>query len=280
MIPCLHPTTAGARLDLEAYLALAEAAGFSLVDWDVVDIHRRVQADGLDQVRALFRRHHVGWGGFGIPLDLFARDAQFAEQLARIDDLAATAAALGALRTMTWLWPSIDDPPVPVALRIVLRARAVADLLAPHGMRLGLEFVGPHHLRHKSYPFLHRLTDLLTLIDAVDRPNVGVLLDSYHWYTTGGDVDELYRLPVSKVVYVHINDTDRPPAEAIDNERLLPGEGRIDLRTFLAYLAQGGYDGPLSLEILRREPPTEPPLAVAQRAYANLTRLIAEARGA
>lgn len=277
MIPCLHPTTAGARMNLEEHLALAEATGFPLVDWDVVDIHRRVQAQGIEAVKELFQRHHVGWGGFGIPLDLFAPDARFQEQLARIPDLAATAAALGAVRTMTWLWPSIDEPPVPVAIRVVLRTRAVADLLQAHGIRLGLEFVGPHHLRHKPYPFLHRLTDLLALIAAVDRPNVGVLLDSYHWYTTGADAEELHRLSVSQVVYVHLNDTDRPPDEAVDNERLLPGEGRIDLATFLAYLAAGGYDGPLSLEILRREPPQEPPLEVAKRAYANLAGLLARA---
>lgn len=278
MVPCLHPTTAGHRLDLPDYLRLARDTGFPLVDWDVTDIHSRIERDGLDAVQRLFSENQVAWAGFGLPIDLFADDDGFEEALSRLPDLAQVAETFQATRSMTWLWPSVDVKPVPLILRLIHRCRQVADLLAPYHIRFGLEFVGPHHLRNKKYPLLYTLTDMIALIEAIDRPNVGVLLDSYHWYTSESSLEELQILPVSKVVEVHINDASLNPQEAHDQERCLPGEGQIDLLTFLRYLADGGYDGPLSLEILRRTPPEASPEIVAQKAYQGLSQLIAAAK--
>lgn len=277
MIPCLHPTTAGQRLDLPDYLQLAHRAGFSLVDWDISDIHQRVQRDGLERVRSLFAASQVTWAGFGLPIDLFADDSSFHAALDRLPALCQVASDFQVTRSMTWLWPSVDVEPVPLILRIIARCRQVADLLSPYHIQFGLEFVGPHHLRNKRYPLIYTLTEMIALIDAIDRPNLGVLLDSYHWYTSESNLQELQRLPVSKVVEVHINDARLEPKAAHDQERCLPGEGQIDLVTFLRYLAQGGYDGPLSLEILRRTPPQDAPEVVASQAYQGLSKLIRRA---
>ena len=277
VIPCLHPSTPGRRLDLPEYLAVAQEAGFSLVDWDAGDILGRVERDGLEAVKRLFSDHRVSWAGFGVPTDLFADEATFQASLERVARVGHVAHQFHATRAMTWLWPSIDEPPVAVALQIVRRARQVADLLAQSEVQLGLEFVGPHHLRNKKYPLLHSLTDMLALIDAIDRPNVGVLLDSYHWYTSESSLEELQTLPVAKVVEVHINDATKSPPEAHDQDRVLPGEGQIPLKTFLSYLGKGGYEGPLSLEILRQRPPEDPPSVVARRALEGLSRLIEQA---
>jgi 4-hydroxyphenylpyruvate dioxygenase len=84
---------------------------------------------------------------------------------------------------------------------------------------------------------------------------------------------------VAKLVEVTINDPDRAPGDANDQERMLPGQGRIDLNTFLKYLSDGGYGGPLSLEILRKEPPGQPAEVVAKEAYSALTRLIQNIHG-
>ena len=276
MVPCLHPTTAGRQLDLPDYLQLAHNAGFTLADWDVRDIYRRVSSEGLASVQALFSKQAVAWAGFGLPIDLFAGEDQFEAAFRLLPELCRVAQHFAVTRAMTWLWPSVDVAPVPLILRIIARSRQVADLLAPYNIRFGLEFVGPHHLRNKRYPLLWTLTDLLAVVDAIDRPNVGVLLDSYHWYTSESTLSELQRLPVSKIVEVHINDAAAGPTDAHDQERYLPGEGIIDLKTFLGYLAAGGYNGPLSLEILRKTPPQGSPESVAKQAFEGLTRLIQE----
>ena len=152
-----------------------------------------------------------------------------------------------------------------------------ADRLRAHGVRLGLEFVGPHHLRGRRYPFVWDIPQLLGLLDAIERDNVGVLLDSYHWYTTGQKMEELRLLSAERIVHVHINDAREAPEAAHDQERLLPGEGAIDLRAFVAHLRAAGYSGSLSVEVLRKQAPTEPAAEVLERAYRQTRAVIAGA---
>ena len=87
-------------------------------------------------------------------------------------------------------------------------------------------------------------------------PNVGLLLDCWHWYTSGGTLDELGRLEPERVVYVHVNDapTGIPVDEQVDNVRALPGEtGVIPIAPFLGALREIGYDGPVVPEPFKRE---------------------------
>jgi sugar phosphate isomerase/epimerase len=134
----------------------------------------------------------------------------------------------------------------------VPRLRAIADVLDEHACRLGLEPIGPKTLRISAqHEFVHSIPMALELLAAIDRPNVGLLLDCFHWYTSHGDLAELIALSKSQVVYVHINDA---PAgiqvdEQLDQVRVLPGaSGVIDLTGFLKALDEIGYDGPVAVE--------------------------------
>jgi sugar phosphate isomerase/epimerase len=112
--------------------------------------------------------------------------------------------------------------------------------------------VGPHHLRTAwANPFIWTLQETLDWIDAIGEPNVGLLFDAYHWYTNGLSVANIEALDAHQVVHVHINDApDVPVEEAMDGERLFPGEGVIDLAGFLRGLQRIGYQGVVSQEIL------------------------------
>ena len=44
--------------------------------------------------------------------------------------------------------------------------------------------------------------------------NIGVILDSYHWYTAGGTVADIRALRAEDVVYVHVNDA--PEGRALE----------------------------------------------------------------
>jgi sugar phosphate isomerase/epimerase len=119
-------------------------------------------------------------------------------------------------------------------------------------MRFGLEFVGPATSRNgKRCNFIHTLDQLLELRDAIGVPNVGVLLDSWHWYTSGATLDDLKKLRNEDIVLVHVNDAPAgiPVDEQIDSSRDLPGAtGVIDLAGFMGVLAEMGYDGPVTVE--------------------------------
>lgn len=95
------------------------------------------------------------------------------------------------------------------------------------------------------------MAEMRELIAEIDRENVGLVLDSWHWYTAGETVDDVRRLTNRDVVACDLNDAPRsvPVDQQRDGVRELPcATGVIDVRGFLAALAEIGYDGPVRAE--------------------------------
>lgn len=74
-----------------------------------------------------------------------------------------------------------------------------------------------------------------------------------------------------QIVHVHINDAKNiPVGDVLDNDRLYPGEGVINLPGFLQALNYIGYAGPVTQEILTPSTPTGTPeelVAKSRRAF-------------
>jgi sugar phosphate isomerase/epimerase len=177
--------------------------------------------------------------------------------LQELPRLAQAAAAIGAPRTMTYILSFSDELDTEQNRQFhIERFTPIASVLHEHGCSLGLEFLGPKTLySSKRFKFIHTMQDMLDM-GAEIGPNVGLLLDCWHWYTSHSTVDELRALKPEQVVYVHVNDA--PPGiaidEQIDNTRALPGEtGVIDIAGFLQALQQIGYDGPVTPEPFKKE---------------------------
>ena len=131
-----------------------------------------------------------------------------------------------------------------------VRARAVIDTGAERSLgNLALrDALRPWHRAGKPHEFIWDMKRMLELGQVIGTGNVGLLLDCWHWYTSGGTVPELLALRPEQVVYVHVNDApagiDRDAQ--VDNVRCLPGEtGVIDIVGFLQALQTIGYDGPV-----------------------------------
>ncbi|MDQ3814112.1 MAG: sugar phosphate isomerase/epimerase, partial [Armatimonadota bacterium] len=105
--------------------------------------------------------------------------------------------------------------------------------------------------------------------------NVGLLVDCWHWYTSGGTTMDLASIPVEQVVHIHINDApDIPRDEQVDNVRLLPGaSGVIDIVGFLKTLKAIGCDGPVAVETFSDELRALPSDEAAARAAAAVTQV-------
>lgn len=134
----------------------------------------------------------------------------------------------------------------------VERFRPIAQILADHGCMFGIEFLGPKTLRdaHK-YSFIYTLDEMMELADAIGTGNVGLLLDAWHLFTSGGSLDDLDKISNTNIVTVHINDAPAgiPWDELQDTVRCLPMEtGVLDLVGFMQKLESLGYDGPVTTE--------------------------------
>jgi len=182
-------------------------------------------------------------------------------------------ADLGCTRVATWLMSWHETLPYPAHFeQLRERTARICEVLARYGLRYGLEFIGPETLRAgKPYSFIHDLDGLLELIRAVGADNLGVLLDAWHWYTSGGTAADLIKLSDQLVVVVHVNDAPAgiPLEQQMDPVRAMPGEtGVIDIATFMRALDKMGYTGPIMAEPfcawLRALPPEEAVAATAR----------------
>ncbi len=89
------------------------------------------------------------------------------------------------------------------------------------------------------------------LLDEAGARNVGLTLDSYHWYAGGDSLDIIRQTPGERIVLLHVNDAkDVPREQLIDQDRVLPGEGVIPLADWLRAIAATGFDGFIGMEVL------------------------------
>jgi sugar phosphate isomerase/epimerase len=258
MYKALSPGAIGvqAKTLAEALMA-AQQGGFAGVEFNAREVAGLVEQRGAEAVRAQFANAGLRPAGWGLAVDWRGGEQAWRQGLEELPRLAQAAAAIGCPRTMTWVLPCSDERPLEENRRFhIERFTPIARILAEFGCRLGLEFIGPKTLREsKRYPFIYKMGDMLEL-GAEIGPNVGLLLDCWHWYTSGGTLDELRALAPEQVVYVHVNDAPAGIAldEQLDNVRALPGEtGVIDIAGFLQALAAIGYAGPVTPEPFKRE---------------------------
>jgi len=249
----IAPEAIGISAEWRGVLPLAREAGFQGVDLNLDQVAKMVAEESVDTVKELLANSHLRAGGWGLPVACFGTDENFRSGLATLPQKAKLASELGSSWCYTWVLSWIDDLTFDELFeKLTRRFRAVAEVLKDYGQRIGLEFLEPKTLRdgHQG-EFIHTMDGMLELCDAIAVGNVGLLLDSWHWHTSRGTVDDLKRLSAGDVVYVHVNDA---PAgvevdELVDNRRKLPGEtGVIDLVGFLRVLSDIGYDGPVTPE--------------------------------
>ncbi|MBJ6362353.1 sugar phosphate isomerase/epimerase family protein [Paenibacillus sp. GCM10012307] len=240
----------------EQFIRNAASYGFGAVDLGGDELESWAQEAGLETAKGLLKELGVVVGSIHLPVDWRSDEETFRSGLADLARHAQWAAKFGVDACCTYVLPATDYKSAHFTALATRRLRICADILDGFGVRLGLEFVGPHHLRTNwANPFLWTMEETLDWIQAIGRANVGLLLDAYHWHTTGGTVEDLLNLKPSQIVHVHINDAKPVPVEeALDNDRLYPGEGVINLAAFVRSLAQIGYQGAVSQEILTSGP--------------------------
>ncbi len=258
MYTALSPGAIGVRANTVAEaIAAAKIGGFAGVEFNPAEVADLVERDGAEAVKNLFADAGIRPSGFGLPTDWRGDEAKWRSELALLPRMASAAAAIGGGRTMTWIMPGSNDLPLEENRRFhVERFIPIAAILKTEGVALGLEFIGTQTLRDaQKYPFLYRMGEMLAL-GAEIGANVGLLLDCWHWHTSGGTVGEIAALKPERIVYVHVNDAPAgvPLEELQDGVRALPGEsGVIDIAGFLAALRTIGYDGPVATEPFKKE---------------------------
>jgi D-psicose/D-tagatose/L-ribulose 3-epimerase len=117
--------------------------------------------------------------------------------------------------------------------RVADGLRPVAEHAAERGVRLAVE-----PLNRYETSLINTVDQGLELIEAVDRPACGLLLDSFHMNIEEKSPAAAARAADGRIVHVHACGTDRGA----------PGADDFDWTGFLAALQEAGYSGPLCIE--------------------------------
>ena len=248
MYKTLSPGAIGIRgLSLSEGIALAKAAGFAGLDFSI----QQAAELGAGAAQKLFEEAGIQYGSWGLTVRWQSDD--WRDDLAELPRYAAIAAEMGATRSSTWCPPSSSERDFDANFAWHLeRFGAIAEVLNEHGIRFGIEFIGPQTLRPADkHSFIYNMEGMLEMAAQIGTGNVGLLLDAWHLYTSGGALDDLDKISNADIVNVHVNDAPEglTMAEYIDNDRRLPCEtGVIDLAGFMGKLAGLGYDGPVTPE--------------------------------
>jgi sugar phosphate isomerase/epimerase len=278
----LTPGSIGVNVKSQAELnELAQRHRFQAVEPRADEIAAMSSAQ-LAGLIADLKAKGLTWAAAGLTVDFRKDEATFRTGLGPLPKIAAGLKAAGVTRVGTWLAPSHEELTYRANFRLhVARLTEVARVLQDHGLRFGLEYVGTQlSMVGKKYPFVHTMAEARELIADLGTSKVGLVLDTWHWWTAGDTSADLRALTKADVVSVDLNDAPKDIAKAQqkDNERELPGAtGVIDIAGFISALVAIGYDGPVrpepfnkALNALDNDPACAAASAAMHRAMATI----------
>lgn len=273
----LAPGHIGVRANQRQLLDHAVKHGFAGISPSEGEFAGKSAGEIRDWV-ATMREQNIRYGTAGLPVEFRRDEERFRTDLAEFPRRAALLQQLGVQRMATWILPGHAELTYLENFKLhERRFREMAGVLRDHEIRLGLEFVGPRTSRSRfRFPFVCAQRDMLELVRAIGVDNVGLLLDSWHWYTSHGTVAELGQLSNRDIVHVHVNDApaDIPVDQQVDARRRLPvTTGVIDMKGFITTLARLGYDGPVECEPFDQELRSLPPEEAVRATAAALERV-------
>jgi len=263
--PCLNTSTIR-PVPLAAKIPLIAEAGFRYVElWNdeidaylasggsLVDLRKRLDDAGLKVASVIAL---MGWAE--------AAEADLPRIWAECDRRMEQAAAVGSKGIV--VSPPGGDVPERVMLDrlIVIRQRA-----AGFGVEPWLEFLGFVGKYNRQGSVLNLARNF--------EPAMPIVSDTYHLMRGGGSLEELASLKPGELGIFHINDLPAEPPIAVqtDYDRVMLGEGTLDLPHVVDLLKQIDYSGPVSLELFNETLWAQDPARVLKTGFEKLTALLA-----
>lgn len=119
---------------------------------------------------------------------------------------------------------------------------------------------------------LCRLGEVSYIAIESGHPDACMLLDVYHLYKGGSDLNGLKLVAGAGMHVMHLNDypAEPPRAEITDAARVYPGDGVAPLKSIFRTLRDNGFRGYLSLELFNRDRWQEDPLLVCRTGYEKM----------
>ena len=251
------------RATLPEDITVASAAGFKALEIWAAKVDAYLEKRSVEQLKALFDNAGLQPVSINSIEFITFRPADEYEQIkARCRDLCALGQSLGCDRIVVVPSPTPegatwDD----VRVESVRVLRGLSDIAYEYDAKLAFEFLG------FGWCSVRTLAQCWEIVNETQRGNVGLVIDTCHFYAGGSELGSIARVDPKKILIFHINDVEGRSLETIeDAHRLLPGEGVIPLDDILIRLKHIGFDGLCSVELFRPEYWERDPVELAKAA--------------
>lgn len=145
----------------------------------------------------------------------------------------------------------------------------LSDIANHYGVGLAFEFLGQTDCSVQTLDLASEIVKL------VDRQNIGLVIDTFHFYAGNSSFEAIDELDPNKLFIFHINDAEDLPKEQLtDAQRLYPGTGILPIARMKEGFDRIGYDRMVSVEIFRPEYWALDPYDVARRAKAATEQVL------
>jgi 2-keto-myo-inositol isomerase len=259
------------RADLETDICAAARAGFDYLEIWAAKLRHFLESGTTARLRELLREQGLKPYSINSIEHVTFREARAREKLSiECEELCRIARAVdcpyivvvpGTLPEGKSRSDVIDE-----SVRVLDELCGIAE---GFDVSLAFEFLGQPRCSVQTLELANEI------VEDAGRANLGLVIDSFHFYAGGSSVESIEALDPERLFIFHINDAeDRPRAELQDSHRLLPGTGILPLREIVGALRRIGYDRVASVEIFRPEYWERDPFELARAAYTATSNVI------
>ena len=235
---------------LMADLEMCEKYGFDYIEirFDCVKDYL-LEGHTLEELADWFKHHHLKPWAYNTLIFFNQRDDFGQREIDKeVDFILKVSKAIGMKMLITVPSFGVKNKSVQeIKEEAVERLRYLADKVGKD-MKISLEFCGTPECS------INQFGTAYDVVKAVDRENVGVTLDTFHFHEMCSKLSDLENADASKIFAYHLNDCeDLPLGSCGDDKRLWPGEGVVDHEGIVAALKKIGFDGVCTIEEFRPE---------------------------
>jgi len=258
--------------DLETDIKAASAAGFELIEIWAAKLRGFLKNHSVADLKQLLDENNLKPYSINSIEHITFRSAKDYEKIkAETGELSEIAEAIRCpyVVVVPGKLPEGGASEEEIVAESVRVLNELADIAEKYGVGLAFEFLGQTDCSVQTLDLDKKI------IEQVNRPNVGLVIDTFHFYAGNSSFEAIETLNPDKLFIFHINDAeDLPREELTDAHRLYPGEGILPIKEIKKRFDKIGYDRMVSIEIFRPEYWSQDPFEVAKLAKAATEKVL------
>lgn len=251
------------RADLRTDIEAASRAGYELIELWAAKLREFLKENTAADLKRLLDEHHLEPYSINSIEHITFRTAEdYAKIKAECEEYSGIAEAINCPYVVVVPGKLPDGATEAEIIDESVRVlHDLADIAEKRNVGLAFEFLGQADCSVQTLDLDKKI------IEKVNRENVGLVIDTFHFHAGNSTFEAIETLDREKLFIFHINDAeDLPKADLTDAHRLYPGEGILPIKEIKRRLDKIGYDRMVSIEIFRPEYWAENPFDVARNA--------------